>query len=328
MGDNRDPGVAAVMSSYKFGFVYVLSNQAMPGIVKIGHTMRLADDRAQQLFTTGVPVAFDVELRLATSAPRTVELEAHRILAQYRLAGNREFFRIAPTAAMEAVQQAALTQNGIEAWSRRPLHRIRAGDRLALKLRSQQVFVAIAYETIFSRSASLLDIWQAHADGDCVEMFATDDAPSVAGMSDKDVCATHDPVPHLDRAGHADNLEMIGRERLVPGDRLVWLDANGGGDECISTIFEADAYCQIVARTGNPSCSPDGWPLLLNHLTHDPPTSMSAPIREALALPPPRSWAPRRALNHEGWPEIGTRRRPAEYWLHQLAPICRGRTRT
>lgn len=42
------------------GLVYLLTNPAMPGIVKIGLTTRGdMGQRLQELFTTGVPVPFD-----------------------------------------------------------------------------------------------------------------------------------------------------------------------------------------------------------------------------------------------------------------------------
>lgn len=43
------------------GYVYVLSNPCMPGIVKIGKTTRSVEDRANELYQTGVPEPFKVE---------------------------------------------------------------------------------------------------------------------------------------------------------------------------------------------------------------------------------------------------------------------------
>ena len=39
------------------GIIYILSNPAMPGLVKIGKTTNL-DDRMSSLYSTGVPVPF------------------------------------------------------------------------------------------------------------------------------------------------------------------------------------------------------------------------------------------------------------------------------
>ena len=45
----------------KEGWVYVLTNEAMPGIVKVGHTMNDPVIRAETLSgDTGVPLPFDV----------------------------------------------------------------------------------------------------------------------------------------------------------------------------------------------------------------------------------------------------------------------------
>ena len=43
------------------GLIYVLTNEAMPGLVKIGITGSDPNSRADQLYTTGVPVPFTVE---------------------------------------------------------------------------------------------------------------------------------------------------------------------------------------------------------------------------------------------------------------------------
>jgi hypothetical protein len=37
------------------GYIYVLENETIPGLVKIGSTERNPEDRAKELMTTGVP---------------------------------------------------------------------------------------------------------------------------------------------------------------------------------------------------------------------------------------------------------------------------------
>jgi hypothetical protein len=75
--------------------VYVLTNPAMPGFVKIGKT--LLDDvgqRLAQLYTTGVPFPF--ELVFACKVPNADEVEKalHRAFAPNRVNPRREFFNI------------------------------------------------------------------------------------------------------------------------------------------------------------------------------------------------------------------------------------------
>lgn len=75
--------------------VYVLTNAAMPGFVKIGKTL-LEDvgQRLAQLYTTGVPFPF--ELAFACKVPNADEVEKalHRAFAPYRANPKREFFNI------------------------------------------------------------------------------------------------------------------------------------------------------------------------------------------------------------------------------------------
>ncbi len=105
--------------THTVGFVYVLSNKAMPGIVKVGMTTKLAEDRAKQLHTTGVPLPFDVEFRALTSRPHEVEQCAHKFLESFRISPKREYFQVSPDIAIDTVRDALLAAAGIDAWETR-----------------------------------------------------------------------------------------------------------------------------------------------------------------------------------------------------------------
>jgi len=77
------------------GFVYVLSNAAMPGFVKIGQTTENPLRRARDLFTTGLPVPFRLERALFVFDRHTAERAVFEALGPYRIsAENREFFKV------------------------------------------------------------------------------------------------------------------------------------------------------------------------------------------------------------------------------------------
>jgi hypothetical protein len=81
--------------------VYVLSNPAMPGLVKIGRTDNEdASVRIGQLYTTGVPVPFDLEFACRVDNPDAVENALHTAFAPNRINANREFFKIEPEQAV------------------------------------------------------------------------------------------------------------------------------------------------------------------------------------------------------------------------------------
>jgi hypothetical protein len=87
----------------KRGYVYVLSNPAMPGIVKIGRSQSGGKQRAGQLYTTGVPVPFFLEFEMLVDDPESIEIAAHETLARYRVNGSREFFACEIDEAVQAV---------------------------------------------------------------------------------------------------------------------------------------------------------------------------------------------------------------------------------
>jgi len=77
--------------------VYVLSNPAMPGLVKIGRTDNQdANNRIGQLYTTGVPVPFTIEYACKVENPDQVEKALHIAFAPQRINPKREFFQIDP----------------------------------------------------------------------------------------------------------------------------------------------------------------------------------------------------------------------------------------
>ena len=81
------------------GYIYCLSNDAMPGIVKIGeiHTEgRTPDDRIRELYTTGVPLPFKIEFAKKVANPAEAEARIHAFISDKRVNPRREFFKVTP----------------------------------------------------------------------------------------------------------------------------------------------------------------------------------------------------------------------------------------
>lgn len=75
--------------------VYVLSNSAMPGILKIGKTTQAdVSLRMNQLYTTGVPVPFECVYAIEVEDCSKVESALHIAFGPSRVNPNREFFKI------------------------------------------------------------------------------------------------------------------------------------------------------------------------------------------------------------------------------------------
>lgn len=74
------------------GYVYILTNPSMPGLVKIGMTTRCVNGRAQELYQTGVPMPFKVSFEVLTPDCAELEIRAHEKFASVRVSDSREFF--------------------------------------------------------------------------------------------------------------------------------------------------------------------------------------------------------------------------------------------
>lgn len=86
-----------------FGYVYVLSNASMPGIVKVGKSNAGGHKRANDLFVTGVPTRFRVEFEIYVRDPLAIEQAVHETLGGCRVGPDREFFRCDPNDAIIAI---------------------------------------------------------------------------------------------------------------------------------------------------------------------------------------------------------------------------------
>ena len=81
----------------EYGIVYLLTNPYMPGLVKIGMTKQEdLEKRMKELYTTGVPVAFECQFacRVNNKDCAKIEKALHTAFEPQRVNKNREFFRI------------------------------------------------------------------------------------------------------------------------------------------------------------------------------------------------------------------------------------------
>ena len=90
------------------GWVYVLTNDSMPNIVKIGYTTQNPYERAKQLSkSTGVPQPFVVSYAVSTLMFIELEARPHYLLAGYRVNNSREFFYQTPCQAFKLIMDLA-----------------------------------------------------------------------------------------------------------------------------------------------------------------------------------------------------------------------------
>ena len=86
-------------------YVYVLKNEYMPGLLKIGYTYNTPESRAVQLFKTGVPDMFKVVYRCKCFNGMRIERAVHQQLKKYRIREDREFFKVKLEEAIQTIEQ-------------------------------------------------------------------------------------------------------------------------------------------------------------------------------------------------------------------------------
>lgn len=87
------------------GWVYVITNKAMPSLVKVGFSTKDPELRARELQHTGSPHPYLVEYELLIEEPYQVEQETHRLLSSKHEA--KEWFRCTPEEAVAAIKHVA-----------------------------------------------------------------------------------------------------------------------------------------------------------------------------------------------------------------------------
>lgn len=88
------------------GYVYILINKSLDGLIKIGSTTLGAKERAKQLSSsTGIPTPFIVAYEIYVEDCVHFEKRIHNELSEFRINPNREFFRYPLNKAIELIQR-------------------------------------------------------------------------------------------------------------------------------------------------------------------------------------------------------------------------------
>jgi hypothetical protein len=89
------------------GWIYVISNKAMPGLVKVGYSTKDPKLRAEDLNHTGSPHPYRVEYEMLIEEPYQIERNVHKILLNCK--EGKEWFRCSIEDAILAIKKIADT---------------------------------------------------------------------------------------------------------------------------------------------------------------------------------------------------------------------------
>lgn len=97
--------------SEKYEIVYVLRNEAMPNLIKIGKTQRKdLQARMSELYSTGVPFPFECLWAGEVRDCSRIESLIHNAFRHNRVNPKREFFNIEPDQVIPLLQELAINE--------------------------------------------------------------------------------------------------------------------------------------------------------------------------------------------------------------------------
>lgn len=83
--------------------IYILTNEAMPGLAKIGRTTDSVESRISQLSTSGVPLPFECYFAAEVNDCARLEMTLHQLFSESRINPKREFFKVDPEKVVLAI---------------------------------------------------------------------------------------------------------------------------------------------------------------------------------------------------------------------------------
>lgn len=87
-------------------WVYILTNPAIEGMVKIGYTTTDPHTRALQISRgTGVPLGYEVAWAYKCYKGEKIEKEVHKYFKKQRVSPTREFFRVTLEEAKQIIEK-------------------------------------------------------------------------------------------------------------------------------------------------------------------------------------------------------------------------------
>jgi hypothetical protein len=88
--------------------VYILTNEAMPGYIKIGRTSTSVEQRMRELDKTSTPLPFQCYYAARVDDDQKLERTLHAAFGDHRVRSSREFFRLDPYKARVVIELLAL----------------------------------------------------------------------------------------------------------------------------------------------------------------------------------------------------------------------------
>ena len=139
--------------------IYILTNEAMPGYVKIGKTNNDLEQRVRELSaSTSVPLPFTVFYACTVKNAQFVEHQLHDAFDDNRVNPKREFFRVAPervVAALKLAEIENITPKNDIVENKEDQDALDAARKIRSRFNFEMVKIPVGAELYFSRDENI-----------------------------------------------------------------------------------------------------------------------------------------------------------------------------
>jgi hypothetical protein len=139
--------------------IYILTNEAMPGYVKIGKTNNNLEQRIRELSaSTSVPLPFTVFYACIVKNAQFVEHQLHDAFDDNRVNPKREFFRVAPervVAALKLAEIENITPKSDIVENKEDQEALNAARKIRSRFNFEMVKIPVGAELYFSRDENI-----------------------------------------------------------------------------------------------------------------------------------------------------------------------------
>jgi len=138
--------------------IYILTNEAMPKIVKIGKTQDSIKSRLDSLNRhSGVPLSFQCFFAAEVENCSKTEKILHQLFSEFRINPKREFFRIEPEKAVLAISlgnytEIETTNNELDPDDAKAIEKARS---IRSRIKLDALGISVGDELTFSRDDSI-----------------------------------------------------------------------------------------------------------------------------------------------------------------------------
>ena len=248
------------------GSIYIMKNPSFreENMLKIGQTKHSVEQRAKNLFTTGLPESFNVVYQQDVPDCVRAEKLIHKKLSRYRFSNRREFFVLPLNKAIKIVQEVIQEHFYATCQIDEGTYFVESSTTLRWNSNSEGLMLLVRQPNLLGNELSPIDLWWTKPKDHVLITNRIEDDPEKI-------------VKYASRSKINGSLSEI--MNFYPGDRVAILETKNselgfrqmslfGDDSLAISIIDFHECAKVIAFMENVMFHPDGFPIPFGMAQH------------------------------------------------------------